>query len=119
MTIDPPLESPDSPQRKLEIIEEPDALRRLLVHARRAGGRIGVVPTMGALHAGHQSLMKTARSECDALVVTIFVNPLQFGPQEDFSRYPRPLETDLRMCKEMGVDFVFHPNRELALSPRF
>ena len=119
MTINPPLKMPDSPQGKLEIVEEPDALRLLLAQARRAGGRIGVVPTMGALHAGHQSLMKTARTECDALVVTIFVNPLQFGPHEDFERYPRPLETDLKMCREMGVDFVFHPKRESLYPPGF
>ena len=65
-------------------------------------GRVGVVMTMGALHAGHASLLATARAEVDHLIATIFVNPLQFGPNEDFARYPRTLETDLAMCAESG-----------------
>ncbi len=72
-------------------------------------GRVGVVMTMGALHAGHASLLATARAEVDHLIATIFVNPLQFGPNEDFARYPRTLETDLAMCAESGVDAVFAP----------
>ncbi len=72
-------------------------------------GRVGVVMTMGALHAGHASLLATARADVDHLIATIFVNPLQFGPNEDFARYPRTLETDLAMCAESGVDAVFAP----------
>ena len=72
-------------------------------------GRVGVVMTMGALHAGHASLLATARAEVDHLIATIFVNPLQFGPNEDFARYPRTLEADLAMCAESGVDAVFAP----------
>jgi pantoate--beta-alanine ligase len=80
---------------------------------------IGLVPTMGALHAGHEKLIETARSQCDVLVVSIFVNPLQFGPNEDYSRYPRPLQDDLDMCRRNGVDLVFAPSvEEMYASPQ-
>ncbi len=71
---------------------------------------IGVVPTMGALHIGHQTLIEQAKRDCDLVVVTIFVNPTQFGPGEDFDKYPRTLETDLELCKRIGVDCVFAPS---------
>lgn len=71
---------------------------------------IGFVATMGALHAGHIALMRAARARAPALVVSIFVNPLQFGPNEDFSRYPRPLDADLEMCSAEAVDVVFAPS---------
>ncbi len=77
--------------------------------ARRRGLRIGCVPTMGALHPGHVSLVQRARAECDFVVATIFVNPTQFGPNEDFSKYPRTLEADLEMCRAAGADLVFTP----------
>lgn len=101
------------------LVEEPDALRLHLARARQEGARIGVVPTMGALHAGHLSLVETARTDCDVVVVTIFVNPMQFGPHEDFDRYPRPLEADLNLCREKGVELVFHPSRETLYPPGF
>lgn len=75
-------------------------------------GRLGVVMTMGALHEGHATLMRTARKDNDFLVATIFVNPLQFGPHEDLARYPRTLEADLEVCEAEGVDLVFAPPPE-------
>jgi len=80
----------------------------------RAGmpGRVGVVMTMGALHAGHATLLGVAREQCDHVLATIFVNPLQFGPSEDFSRYPRTVEADLAVLSEQGADAVFVPSVE-------
>lgn len=75
----------------------------------RLAGPVGVVPTMGALHEGHAALMRFARTHCPSVIVTIFVNPLQFGPGEDFDRYPRTLEADLAVCAAEGVDVVFAP----------
>lgn len=84
-------------------------LRQHVAQARGKGLKVGLVPTMGALHAGHRSLVETCRSECGFVVATIFVNPTQFGPNEDFTRYPRTLEADLEMCRAAGADLVFHP----------
>lgn len=75
-------------------------------------GRVAVVMTMGALHEGHRELMRVARANADHVLVTIFVNPLQFGPNEDFARYPRTLESDLEACRAEGVDVVFAPSRD-------
>jgi pantoate--beta-alanine ligase len=83
--------------------------RKHLALPRRDEKRIGLVPTMGALHAGHASLIKSARSGSDFVAVSIFVNPLQFGPGEDYLRYPRPLEKDLDVCVRMGADLVIAP----------
>jgi len=84
---------------------------REFVRSHRRGGRtIGFVPTMGALHEGHLSLMRRARDECDLVVISIFVNPTQFGPGEDFERYPRDLEGDCRKAQAVGVDAVFAPS---------
>jgi pantoate--beta-alanine ligase len=85
-------------------------LRGACERARAAGRRVGVVPTMGYLHEGHRSLMRAARATSDFVVVTIFVNPLQFGPQEDLDRYPRDLAGDLAACEAEGVDCVFAPS---------
>ena len=76
----------------------------------QSGKSIGFVPTMGALHAGHVSLIARARQECDVVVTSIFVNPTQFGPNEDFQKYPRPRELDLKICGDAGADIVFYPS---------
>lgn len=86
---------------------------------RREGVRIGFVPTMGALHDGHRSLIRSARLACDAVVVSIFVNPLQFGPMEDFDRYPRTLVTDRRLCEQEGTDALFLPRAQDLYPPEF
>ncbi|MGN6665088.1 MAG: pantoate--beta-alanine ligase [Solirubrobacterales bacterium] len=84
-------------------------LRSVLADARRAGQTIGLVPTMGYLHEGHLSLIRAARAECDLVVMSLFVNPTQFGPGEDLDRYPRDEERDLRLAAEAGADVVFAP----------
>src|SRR5256886_12612129 len=77
----------------------------------KAEGTVGVVMTMGALHEGHEALLHAARERADQVYVTIFVNPLQFGPHEDFDRYPRTLDRDLAVCARNGVELVFAPDR--------
>ena len=79
---------------------------------RRRGGRIALVPTMGALHEGHLSLIRAARAEAEFVVVSLFVNPMQFGPGEDYATYPRPLEKDLELCRAEDVNLVFAPPPE-------
>lgn len=93
----------------MRIFREPAELQGWALDARRAGVRIGLVPTMGFLHAGHLSLIDVARKRSDAVVVSIFVNPTQFGPGEDLSRYPRSFESDCRACEEHGAAAVFAP----------
>jgi pantoate--beta-alanine ligase len=91
------------------VLRSKAALRAALEPARRAGDTIGLVPTMGYLHEGHLSLLRAARDECDLVVMSLFVNPAQFGPGEDLDRYPRDEERDLRLAGEAGVDVVFAP----------
>lgn len=84
-------------------------MRQHISEAKRAGQRIGIVPTMGYLHEGHLSLVKAAREKCDLVVMSIFVNPLQFGPNEDFEQYPRNMERDRELAGSAGVDLLFTP----------
>jgi pantoate--beta-alanine ligase len=94
----------------METVQTISKVREIVAAARRTGKTIGLVPTMGALHAGHMSLIDAAKAACDFVVVSIFVNPIQFGPSEDLSKYPRPIEADLAACREHGADVVFNPS---------
>jgi pantoate--beta-alanine ligase len=94
----------------MQIITSPKIMQKTALAWRRKGEKIGFVSTMGALHEGHLSLVKLARQEADRIVLSIFVNPLQFGPHEDFDRYPRNLEGDRQLCRANGVDVIFHPS---------
>lgn len=98
--------------KHIEIAKTVAQVRALVKQARTQGKRIGLVPTMGALHAGHVSLMEAAAKQTDFVVVSIFVNPTQFGPNEDFTKYPRTLDADVDVCQKAGVDVVFAPSAE-------
>jgi len=96
----------------LTILHTIAEMRAACAEARRGGKRLGFVPTMGALHEGHLSLVRAARAQCDAVAVSIFVNPTQFGPNEDFSKYPRSFERDRELLEAEGVDSLFAPSVE-------
>jgi pantoate--beta-alanine ligase len=93
-----------------ELVKSVPEVRRAVIAARATGRRIGLVPTMGALHDGHTRLITDCRAEAGLVVVSIFVNPTQFGPGEDFERYPRPLDADLERCDAAGAALVFAPS---------
>lgn len=93
----------------MKIIRTPKAMAAWSRQLRREGVTIGFVPTMGALHDGHRALIRAARLQCDALVVSIFVNPTQFAPTEDLAKYPRPISKDRALCRAEGVDVCFEP----------
>ena len=94
----------------MELVHTIEEVRARHDAARASGGRVGLVPTMGYLHDGHRSLMEAARADCDFVTVTIFVNPLQFGPNEDLDAYPRDLDGDLALAEGAGVSLVFAPS---------
>ena len=93
----------------MRIFRQAEELQRFALETRRAGKRIALVPTMGFLHAGHASLIDIARGRADVVIVSIFVNPTQFGPGEDLDKYPRDFEHDRALCEEHGVDVIFAP----------
>lgn len=103
----------------LAIAETVAQVRQQVATARQQGRRIGLVPTMGALHAGHVSIIRAARAQTGFVVVSIFVNPAQFGPGEDFTRYPRPADADRQLCAAEGVDLVFQPPAEVIYPPDY
>jgi len=92
------------------LLEEIRDVRSAVASARREGKIVGLVPTMGALHAGHARLIERCRAESGFVVVSIFVNPTQFGPNEDYQRYPRTIENDLNVCRDAGADLIFAPS---------
>lgn len=94
----------------MKVITKIATMRKYAARAKKAGKRIGLVPTMGYLHKGHMSLVAAARRECDVVVVSIFVNPIQFGPREDLKKYPRDLARDKKLCAGSGVDVLFVPS---------
>ncbi|SHE81643.1 pantoate--beta-alanine ligase [Desulfofundulus australicus DSM 11792] len=94
-------------------------IRDFVHQARSRGLSVGFVPTMGYFHEGHLTLMRRAKEACDVVVVSIFVNPLQFGPREDYDRYPRDLDRDVSLAREVGVDAIFHPSVEEMYPPGF
>jgi pantoate--beta-alanine ligase len=99
-------------RRIMTIIEDIQAMRGVIQDWKHQNNSIGFVPTMGFLHEGHASLIREARKQNDKVVVSIFVNPTQFGPNEDFDQYPRNLEADIECCKKEEVDVIFTPSRE-------
>jgi pantoate--beta-alanine ligase len=103
----------------MKVIHTAHAMTAWNGRLRREGVTIGFVPTMGALHDGHRSLIRAARLRCDALVVSIFVNPTQFGPAEDLSTYPRPIARDRALCHEEGVDVCFEPTAQVMYPEGF
>ncbi len=103
----------------MQVVRSPSELRETVRAWRAQGSRIGLVPTMGGLHEGHLHLLRDGRSRCDKLIMSLFVNPMQFGPSEDLDKYPRDEEGDLASAKECGVDIVFCPAPESMYPPEF
>ncbi len=101
----------------MKLISDPQEMTQTVLADKRARKTVGCVPTMGALHDGHLSLIRAARRDCDLVVVTIFVNPTQFGPAEDLDDYPRSIEEDLAACEREGTDYVFAPSDD-AMYPK-
>lgn len=96
----------------MEVIEDPQRMQAMALGWRRQGIKVGLVPTMGFLHEGHLSLVRIAREQAELVVLSLFVNPTQFGPNEDLDRYPKNIERDLALCEQEGVSVVFMPSAE-------
>lgn len=103
----------------MKIIKSPQELQKACLNLIKKNKSIGLVPTMGALHAGHISLIKKSVSQNDITVVSVYVNPIQFGPNEDYNKYPRPIENDIKICKDNKVDFLFLPANETLYGKDF
>lgn len=103
----------------VRIVHDPDELQKNLLYLKREGKTICVVPTMGALHEGHRCLIEEGRRRGDVLVVTLFVNPRQFAPHEDFDFYPRSYDADVALCEAEGVDYLFAPTAEQMYPPGY
>lgn len=103
----------------MQIIPDPEQVQQIAEEARLAGRAVGVVPTMGALHEGHVSLLTRCRAESDLVIMTLFVNPMQFDRKDDLARYPRDLERDARLAREAGADVIFAPTPELMYPEGF
>jgi len=96
----------------IQVIKKKDEINRIIGNLKREGKTIGLVPTMGFLHEGHISLIEKSKEECDITVISIFVNPVQFGPEEDLDRYPRDFERDRRLAEQKGADIIFYPESD-------
>ncbi len=103
----------------MQVIESPEEMQSWAIRMRGKGKLLALVPTMGALHEGHLSLIDIARQRADLTVVSLFVNPTQFGPSEDFSKYPRTFEDDLKACEARGADVVFAPTKDVIYPPDY
>ncbi|WP_269542924.1 pantoate--beta-alanine ligase [Cerasicoccus fimbriatus] len=103
----------------MQIIRSVEEMQSHVTRLRGKGQLIGLAPTMGALHDGHLSLIDIVREKADVVIVSIFVNPTQFGPNEDYDRYPRQMDEDLAACEARGADIIFMPEREDILPPSF
>jgi len=103
----------------MKVVKTIKEVREFVAESKKDNKSIALVPTMGYLHEGHGSLIKRARGENDIVVVSIFVNPMQFGPSEDLDSYPRDLEKDSKYCESLGADLIFNPEPEEMYTPNF
>ena len=103
----------------MKILKTVDEVRSQVKAWKKEGLSVGLVPTMGYLHEGHQSLIRKSVEQNDRTVVSVFVNPMQFGPTEDLESYPRDLDADAKLCETTGADVIFHPEPEEMYKPGF